>query len=131
MMFAFASLLSFFTAGNKRSNRSEGFFLSFSRTKPLLPLHGEGRTAERRHGRAWACSAGEEHCLAACGVMVCSPYNCREADWLAPAWPLLLRCATTGSLAWGPGGWARSYASPRHSLPWPPSRWTLRYAGWR
>lgn len=69
--------------------------------------------------------------LAACGVMVCSPYNCREADWLASASPLLLRCATTGSLEWGPGGWTHSYASPRHLLPWPLSRWTLRYAGWR
>ncbi|KAJ7407066.1 hypothetical protein BTVI_64102 [Pitangus sulphuratus] len=29
--------------------------------------------------------------MAACGVMVCSPYNCREADWLAQAEPPLLR----------------------------------------
>ena len=59
MRFAFTSLLSVFTAGNKRSSRSE-VFLSFSRTNPLLPLRGQGKTAERRHGRAQARAAMEE-----------------------------------------------------------------------
>lgn len=85
--------------------------------------------ARLRHVLPWKTGAGDG--VAACGVMVCSPYNCREADWLARAEPLLPRCATTGSLKWGPVGWARSSVRPRHSPPWPQSRWTLCYAGWR
>lgn len=109
-------------------------FLSFSRTKPLLPSTvrvkpQSGGMAGLRH--ALPGKSIEGNSLAACGVMVCSPYNCREADWLAWALPLLLRCATTGSLEWGPGGWTHSHTSPHHSLPWPLSRWTPRYAGWR
>lgn len=63
------------------------------------------------HARPGKSIAGSS--LAACGVMVCSPYNCREADWLARASPPLLRCATTGSLEWGPG------AGPTPTLPPP------------
>lgn len=69
--------------------------------------------------------------VAACDVMVCSPYNCGEADWLAWAEPLPARCATMGSLKWGPVGWAHSSICPRPLLLWLRSRWTLHYADWR
>lgn len=70
MMFAFASLLPFFTAGNKYPTGLREF-LSFCRTKPLLPLPSEGKTAERRHGGARARSAGEEHCGQQPGSLWC------------------------------------------------------------
>lgn len=59
MGFAFTSLLSVFTPGNKESNRSE-VFLSFSRTHPLLPLRSQGKSAELRHGKAQARAAVED-----------------------------------------------------------------------
>lgn len=69
-----------------------------------------GGMAGLGHALLGKSSAGNS--LAACGVMVCSPYNCREADWLARAEPFLLRCTTTRSLEWGPGGWTHSYSAP-------------------
>lgn len=66
--------------------------------------------ARPRHTLPWENSAG--HSAAACDVMVCSPYNSREADCLAWAEPLLPRCTTTGSLKWGPVVWAHSPFTP-------------------
>lgn len=134
MRSAFIWLFSVLMAGNKQSNRSELFFLSFSRTNPPPPwmvrvkLQSRG-VAGLRHVFPWKSSEGNG--MAACGVMVCNPYNCREADWLAQAELLLLRCVTTGSLEWGPVGCTHSSISPRHSPLWPWSRQTQSYAGWR
>lgn len=110
------------------------FFLSFSRTNPPPPwmvrvkLQSRG-VAGLRHVFPWKSSEGDG--MAACGVMVCSPYNCREADWLAQAELLLPRCITTGPLEWGPVGCTHSSISPRHSPLWPWSRRMQSYAGWR
>lgn len=78
---AFNTLLSVFTAGNTWSNKSE-VFLSFSRTSSADRVKQQSRgMAGLGHVLPWKSSA--DNGVAACGVMVCSPYNCGEADWLA------------------------------------------------
>ena len=106
-------------------------FLGQTRWPPSTPrVKPQSRgMAGLGHALPWKSSAGTG--MAACGVMVWSLYNCREADCLARAEPLRPRCSTTGSLEWGPAGWARSSIRPHHSPPWLRSRQTLRYAGWR
>lgn len=95
MRFAFTSLLSVFTAGNKRSNRSEGCscpFLGQTRCSPSavrVEPQQCGGAAGLRHAPPRKGSAGGG--AAACGVMVCSSYNCGEADCLARAEPPLPR----------------------------------------
>lgn len=70
MMFAFISELSFFLQLVTNGPTGLREFLSFSRTKPLLPLHSEGKTAEQRHGRAQARTAGKSMRAAAWQLVV-------------------------------------------------------------
>lgn len=86
MMSAFNCLFSVLTAHSTQSNRSEVFCPFLGQIQPAL--YDQGKTPEQRHGRhvfPWKSSEGDD--VAACGVMVWSPYNCREADWLARVEP--------------------------------------------
>lgn len=70
MMLAFVYELSFFLQLVTKGPTGLRGFLSFSRTKPLLPLHSEGKTTERRHGRARARTAGKSMWAAAWQLVV-------------------------------------------------------------